>query len=179
MLKTIAIIGGVIVILVAGVLAYGATRPDTFQVQRSASIKAPPEKIFAFLDDFHRYADWSPYEKLDPGMKRTHTGAPNGKGAAYAWQSDGKAGIGRMEITDSTPSSKVMINLDFVKPFEAHNIVEFTLQPKGGDTTDVTWSMRGRSPYLFKVMGIFFDTDSLVGKDFETGLATLKTIAEK
>ncbi|TXL80316.1 SRPBCC family protein [Vineibacter terrae] len=178
MLKAIAIIGGVIVVAVAGVLVYAATRPDAFEVQRSASIKAPPEKIFPYLNDFHRFAEWSPYENLDPGMKRTHTGAPSGKGAAYAWVSDAKAGIGRMEIIESTPSSQVMINLDFVKPIEAHNVVAFTLQP-AGDATTVTWSMRGRSPYMFKVMSVFMDTDTLVGKDFETGLAALKTLAEK
>ncbi|TWT11479.1 SRPBCC family protein [Reyranella sp. CPCC 100927] len=178
MLKIISIIGGVIVIAIVGVLAYAATRPDTFRVQRSATIKAPPEKIFALLNDFHRYGEWSPYEKLDADMKRVHSGAPSGKGAAYAWESSGKAGIGRMEITESSPTSKIQINLDFVKPFTAHNKVEYTLQTKG-DATEVTWAMYGDSPYISKLMGVFFNFDKLVGDDFETGLATIKTIAEK
>ena len=178
MLRTLAIIGGVIVVAVVVVLIYAATRPDTFRVQRSASIKAPPEKIFALMNDFHRYGEWSPFEKMDPGMKRTYSGADTGKGAAYAWESSGKAGIGRMEITESSPSSKIQINLDFVKPFTAHNKVEYTLQPKG-DTTDVTWAMYGDSPYISKLMGVFFNFDKLVGNDFETGLANIKTIAEK
>lgn len=178
MLRTLAIIGGVIVVAVVVVLIYAATRPDTFRVQRSASIKAPPEKIFALMNDFHRYGEWSPFEKMDPGMKRTYSGADTGKGAAYAWESSGKAGIGRMEITESSPSSKIQINLDFVKPFTAHNKVEYTLQPKG-DTTDVTWAMYGDSPYISKLMGVFFNFDKLIGNDFETGLANIKTIAEK
>jgi len=177
MLKTLAIIGGVIVVVVVVLLIYAATRPDTFRVQRSASIKAPPEKVFALLNDFHRYGEWSPFEKMDPGMKRNYSGADSGKGAAYAWESGGKAGIGRMEITDSSPSS-IKINLDFVKPFTAHNKVEYTLQPKG-DATDVTWAMYGDSPFISKLMGIFFNFDKLVGGDFETGLANIKTIAEK
>jgi len=177
MLKTLAIIGGVIVVAVVIMLIYAATRPDSFRVQRSASIKAPPEKVFPLLNDFHRYGEWSPFEKMDADMKRTYSGANTGKGAAYAWESTGKAGIGRMEITDSSPSS-IKINLDFVKPFTARNKVEYTLQPKG-DTTDVTWAMHGDSPYISKLMGIFFNFDKLIGSDFETGLANIKAIAEK
>jgi uncharacterized protein YndB with AHSA1/START domain len=179
MIKTIAVI--VVLVLVAGigaVLALAATKPDTFRVERRASIKAPPEKIFAFLDDFHRYEAWSPYETLDPAMKRTYSGTANGRGAIYAWESNGKAGVGRMEIADASPPSKVRINLDFVKPFEASNIVEFTLEPKG-DLTNVTWAMHGPSPFFAKVMHVFFNMDSMVGRDFETGLANLKALTEK
>jgi uncharacterized protein YndB with AHSA1/START domain len=179
MLKTIAaVIAVVLVVGVAAILALAATKPDTFRVQRATNIKAPPEKIFALLDDFHRYQSWSPYEKLDPAMKRTYSGAGNGKGAVYAWESDGKAGVGRMEIVEASSPSKVTINLDFVKPFEAHNVVEFTLEPRG-QSTDVTWAMRGSSPFLAKVMHVFFNMDRMVGEDFETGLANLKALAER
>lgn len=179
MIKTIAVV--VVLLLVVGigaVLAFAATKPDTFRVERRTSIKAPPEKIFAFLNDFHRYEAWSPYEKLDPAMKRTYSGTANGRGAVYVWESNGKAGVGRMEIADASPPSKVRINLDFVKPFEASNVVEFTLEPRG-DLTNVTWAMHGPSPFFAKVMHVFFNMDSMVGKDFETGLANLKALMEK
>jgi uncharacterized protein YndB with AHSA1/START domain len=179
MIKTIAVV--VVLALVVGigaVLALAATKPDTFRVERRTSIKAPPERIFAFLNDFHRYEAWSPYEKLDPAMKRTYSGTANGRGAVYAWESNGKAGVGRMEIADASPPSKVRINLDFVKPFEASNIVEFILEPKG-DLTNVTWAMHGPSPFFAKVMHVLFNMDSMVGKDFETGLANLKALTEK
>jgi uncharacterized protein YndB with AHSA1/START domain len=175
MLKTIAI---VVVVLLASVLAYAATKPDTFRVQRATNIKAPPEKIFPFLNDLHRFGAWSPYEKKDPAMKRTFAGPASGKGAVYEWDGDKNVGKGRMEIADTTPPSKVAIKLNFDRPFEAHNIVEFTPVPKG-DSTDVTWAMDGPVPYVAKIMHVFFDMDSMIGKDFEAGLASLKTVAEK
>jgi uncharacterized protein YndB with AHSA1/START domain len=178
MLKIIGIVAGVVVVLVAGVLVYATTRPDAFRVERTASIKAPPDRIFALINDFRSWGSWSPYEKLDPNMKRSLSGAPSGMGAVYAWESEGKAGAGRMEITDASPPSKVAIKLDFTKPFEGHNWAEFTLDPKG-DTTTVTWAMHGPSPYVAKVLGIFVDMDRMIGRDFETGLANLKTLAEK
>ena len=99
-------------------------------------------------------------------------------GATYAWEGNNQAGKGRMEITESSPASKIVIKLDFDKPFEAHNIAEFTLEPKG-DSTIVTWAMHGPSPYVAKVMTLFFSMDDMVGKEFETGLANLKAVAEK
>ncbi len=179
MFKTIAIVVIVgLVIVVAALLSYAATKPDTLRVQRATSIKAPPEKIFALINDFHRWGSWSPYEKKDPAMKRTLSGAANGKGAVYEWDSDSNVGKGRMEIADTSSPSKVTINLDFTKPFETRNIVEFKLEPKGG-STNVTWVMHGRSPYIAKVIGIFVDMDNMIGKDFEAGLANLKTVAER
>lgn len=175
MLKTIAI---VVVVLIAGVLVFAATRPDAFRVERSVSIKAPPEKIYPYFDDFNRWAVWSPWEKLDPAMKRTFSGAPAGKGAVYAWQGNSKVGEGRMEILESSPSKKLLIKLDFIKPFEGHNTAEYTLTPSG-DTTQVTWAMYGPSTYVTKLMGVFVSMDSMIGKDFEAGLANLKAAAEK
>ena len=175
MIKIIAI---VVVVLLAGILVFAATKPDTFRVQRSSSIKAAPEKIFPFLNDLHSFGAWSPYEKKDPAMKRTFSGPASGKGAVYEWEGDKNVGKGRMEIADTAPPSNVTIKLDFVKPFEAHNIVVFTLEPKGA-FTEVTWAMQGPVPYVAKIMHVFLDMDSMVGKDFEAGLANLKTVSEK
>ncbi len=177
-MKTIAIIAAVLVLVVAAILVYAATRPDTFSVRRSASIKAAPEKIYALIDDFDRWSAWSPYEKKDPDMKRTRSGAQTGKGAVYAWDGNKDVGKGRMEIADTAPPSKVTIKLDFEKPFEAHNTVVFTIDPLG-DATNVTWAMTGRSPYIAKLIGIFIDMDNVIGKDFEAGLASMKTVAER
>lgn len=175
MFKTIAI---VVVVLIAGVLVFAATRPDAFRVERSVTIKAPPEKIYPYFDDFNRWAVWSPWEKLDPAMKRTFSGAPSGKGSVYAWKGNSKVGEGRMEILESSPSKKLLIKLDFIKPFEGHNTAEYTLAPSG-DSTQVTWAMYGPSTYVTKLMGVFVSMDSMIGKDFEAGLANLKAAAEK
>ena len=175
MLKTSLI---VVVVLIAAMLAFAATKPDTIRVERAMSIKAPPEKIFPFIDDFHRWGTWSPYETKDPAMKRTLSGAANGKGAIYEWDGNSDVGKGRMEITASSPPLKDTIKLDFIKPFEGHNIARFTLEPKG-DVTNVTWVMEGPAPFVSKVMQVFVNMDSMIGKDFEAGLANLKAIAEK
>ena len=175
MLKKIAL---AVVILVAAVLIFAATKPDVFRVQRAASIKAPPDKIFALINDFKSWPAWSPWEKKDPAMKKTFGAATSGKGATYAWEGNNDVGQGRMEIADSVAPSKVTLKLDFMKPFEAHNIVEFTLEPKG-DVTAVTWAMQGPTPYFAKIIHVFMDMDSMVGKDFETGLANLMAVAEK
>ena len=175
MLKTIAI---VVVVLVGALLAFAATKPDTFRVQRAASIKAPPEKIFPLINDLHSWGAWSPWEKLDPAMKRTHSGAASGKGAVYQWEGNGEVGAGRMEIVEASPPSAVRIKLDFLKPFEAHNFAEFTLEPKG-DATNVTWAMYGPNTYVSKLMSVFVSMDSMVGKYFESGLANLKAATEK
>lgn len=178
MRRIIGILVAVIVVGVAGVLAFAATKPDSFRVQRATSIKATPEKIFPLLNDLHNFASWSPYEKKDPAMKRTHSGAPSGKGAVYEWDGDKNVGRGRLAIADSTPPSKVTLDLDMLAPLKAHNIVEFTLEPKG-DTTHVTWAMNGQVPYVAKIVHVFLNVDKMVGQDFEAGLANLKAIAER
>jgi uncharacterized protein YndB with AHSA1/START domain len=144
-LKGIAIVVLALLVIAGGLLLFAATKPDTFQVQRTVTIKAPPEKIFALIGDVHRWGIWSPYEKLDPAMRRTLSGAAEGKGSIYEWDSDSRAGRGRMEITDASPPSQVTIKLDFVKPFESHNTVNFTLRPQG-ESTNVTWAMQGPIP---------------------------------
>ena len=178
MLRIVAYAAAAIAIVVAGILLYGATRPDTFRVQRTVNIKAPPDRIFALIDDLHRWAAWSPYEKKDPAMKRTFSGASTGKGAVYEWDGDKNVGKGRMEIIESARPTKILIKLDFIEPFEGHNTAEFTMEPKG-DNTVVTWAMYGPSAYMMKVMGIFMKMDTMIGNDFEAGLAALKAAAEK
>jgi hypothetical protein len=175
--KALKISALVAVVLVLGVLAFAATKPDIFRVQRAATIKAPPEKVQAMLTDFRNWRAWSPWEKLDPAMKRTYGGAEKGKGATYAWEGNGDVGVGRMEITDVTPS-RVALDLDFTKPFAANNKVEFALEGKG-ELTNVTWTMRGPIPYVAKVVHVVFDMDGMVGGQFETGLANLKRLTEK
>ncbi len=176
MIDTIAIVAAV---LFGALLIYAAIQPNLFHVRRSVSIKASPERIFALINDFHNWDAWSPYEKMDPAMRRVFHGAHRGNGAVYEWESESnKPGIGRMEIIESSPSSKIVIQLDLAKPIEAINIVEFTLASEG-DQTIVNWDMRGPNPYIGKLIGIFYDRDSMVGRDFEQGLANLKTIAER
>ena len=174
MLRLIAF---VIAFLVAAVLIYASTRPDTFRVERSTHIKAPPAKIYAVMSDFRRFPEWSPYEHRDPAMKRTLGAVTSGPGALYKWTGNSQVGSGRMEITAVSPPSSVTIKLDMIKPMEGHNIVEFTLTPDG-DSTTVTWAMHGPSPFISRLIGIFINMDRMIGTDFETGLATLKTSIE-
>jgi hypothetical protein len=178
MLKTLGVIAIVVAVIVAGILIYAATRPDSFTVKRTATIKAPPDRLYGLISDLHGWAAWSPYEKKDPDMKRTFGGAPHGKGAVYEWDGNKNVGAGRMEIVEAAPSGKIVIKLDFLKPFEGHNTAEFAIDPQG-DNSNVTWSMYGPSNFMFKVMGIFMDMDKMIGNDFATGLANLKTVAEK
>lgn len=175
MLKTIVII---IVVLIAAVLIFAATKPDSFRIERAVTIKAPPEKIFALINDFHQWEAWSPWEKIDPALKRTYSGAASGVGAVYEWDGNKDIGQGRMEIIESLPPSMAVLKLDFVKPFEAHNNVEFTLTPQA-DSTLVTQAMYGPSPYISKLMTLFFSMDKMVGEKYEEGLANLKASAEK
>jgi hypothetical protein len=178
-MPTVAIIVVVVILVLIGILLLlAATKPDAFRIQRSARIKAPPEKVYPLINDFHNWGSWSPWEKLDPAMQKTHSGPANGLGAVYEWEGNKQVGKGRMEITEAVPSSKVTIKLDFFKPFEAHNTAEFTLAGQG-DATNVTWAMLGKQPFMFKVMSLFMSMDKMIGKDFETGLANMKAIAEK
>jgi hypothetical protein len=177
MLKTLAIIAVIVVVVIAGILIYAATKPDSFRVQRTVSIKAAPDKIYRLIDDFKAWGVWSPYEKKDLSMKKSFGAVTAGKGATYAWEGDKNVGQGSMEMLESSPQ-KVLIKLDFLKPFEAHNMAEFILVPKG-DTTDVTWAIYGPSPFMSKVIGTFMNLDKMIGGDFEKGLADLKAAAEK
>lgn len=173
MLKTLLI---VVVAAVGIVLVYAATRPDTFRVERSVRIAAPPQRIYALIDNLHRFNMWNPYERKDPQTKGRYSVREAGPGAIYAWDSD-KVGVGQMEIVDVAEPSRVTMNLDFIKPFEAHNVADFTLTPVG-DATEVTWAMHGPAPSVSKLIQVFVSMDTMVGKDFEDGLNNLKTLAE-
>src|SRR6266403_679333 len=178
MFEIIVIIGIVLVVAVAIILILAATKPDGFSVQRVITVQAPPEGIFPFINDFHQWGSWSPYENKDPAMKRSYSGAASGNGAVYAWEGNRNVGSGRMEIMDASAPSKIVIKLDFFTPFEGHNTAEFTMLPQG-DATNVTWLMHGPSPFMGKIMHVFINMDRMVGKDFEIGLANLKRLAEK
>ena len=173
MFKKIAI---VIVALIAGICIFAATKPDTFHFERATTINASPEKVEPLLTDFHKWQAWSPWEKLDPNMKRTYSGAESGTGAIYAWEGNSDVGAGRMEITSAMPT-QIDIDLDFTAPMATSNKTKFVLTPSANATT-VTWSMDGPMPYMSKLMTVFVSMESLLSKDFETGLASLKAAAE-
>lgn len=175
MLKKILLI---LLVLVIAVLGYAATQPDSFAVERTISINAAPEKVFANVNDFHAWENWSPWAKLDPAMKTTYGGPAAGVGASYEWAGNSDVGSGKMEITDATPSSSVTIKLDFLTPIESHNTTVFTMTPTATGT-DVIWKMSGPANYMTKVMTTFASMDKMVGGDFERGLQQLKTLSEK
>ncbi len=173
MIKTILIVAAV---GIAGLLSYAASKPDTFTVQRSTSIKAPADKLHALINDLHQFNTWNPYNLKDPNVKGSYRGPATGPGAGYDFEGNKDVGKGSIEITGST-TDKVSMRLDMIEPFEGHNQVEFTLAPDAGGT-QVTWAMRGPAPFMYKLMGTFIDMDRMIGRDFETGLANLKTKAE-
>jgi uncharacterized protein YndB with AHSA1/START domain len=175
MLKIILL---VIALLIAGVLIFAATKPDVFRVERKAVIEAPPEKLFVLINDFKQWGPWSPWEKKDPAMKRSFGANSAGQGATYAWQGNKDVGQGSMEIVESVTPSRIRLKLDFVQPFEAHNVVTFTLTPQGKGT-EISWAMEGPVPYFAKIIHVFINMDAMVGGDFEAGLASLKTLTEK
>jgi uncharacterized protein YndB with AHSA1/START domain len=180
MFEIIAVLAVVLAIAIAIVLILAATKPDTLRVQRAAVVKAPPEKVFSLINDFHQWTTWSPWENKDPAMQRTYSGSASGRGAVYAWDGNRNVGAGRMEILDASSPSKIIIKLDFFKPFEGHNTAEFTMLPQGdAATTNITWVMHGPAPFMSKVMQVFMNMDNMIGKDFEIGLANLKRLTEK
>lgn len=171
-------ITGVLLLALALVLGWAATQPDNFRVERAITIDAPPERIFPLINDYRTWALWSPWEKKDPGMQRTHSGANQGVGAVYEWSGNREVGSGRMEIIESVPESRIAIDLHFVTPFEARNTTEFVLEPRDGSTV-VTWAIYGPSPFISKLMGLFMSMDTMIGGDFEAGLAAMKKLAEQ
>jgi uncharacterized protein YndB with AHSA1/START domain len=175
MIKQLLLVVLAIVAIIAGRAMF---IPGTFSVQRSITVQAPPEKIFPLLNDFQRFSQWSPWQQLDPAMTSQISTPSAGPGAVYEWRGNSKAGSGRMEILASKPSSSVRVKLDFLEPFESHNITDYSLTPTGAGTT-VTWEMHGPSTLPSKLMQVFVSMDKMVGGDFERGLASIKAIAEK
>jgi hypothetical protein len=166
-----------VLVLVALLVLVVSTRPSHFHVERSARVAAPPAVIFPLINDFHRWPSWSPWEKLDPGMKREYSGSPEGEGAAYDWSGNDDVGVGSMRITDSQPPARVAIALEFKKPWQATNTTLFSVAPEASGST-VTWGMDGESNFVFKAVGLFMNMDEMVGKDFEAGLQNLQGVAE-
>lgn len=165
-------------LLLVLIVILAAIKPNTLRVERSIEISAPPEKIFALLDDFHQWPQWQPQDRDDPTMQRTFSGAASGVGAVSGWQGKGSTGSGRMEIVESVPDENVTVEADFEKPFKVHNVNQFTLAPEGR-ATRVTWTMEGTNLFVMKVMSVFLNMDRMAGKHFEQGLQNLKTAAEK
>jgi hypothetical protein len=154
-----------------------ATRPSDFRVSRSAEMSATPIAAFEQVNDFHNWDNWSPWAKLDPNCKNTFEGPSSGRGARFSWSGNNKIGAGRMTITDSRPGEFVGINLEFLRPFKATNTAEFTFEPQGNQTL-VTWSMLGKKNFVMKAFGLFMSCDDMLGKQFDKGLASMKTIVE-
>jgi hypothetical protein len=171
MLKKIAL---ALVLILVGLAVFVATRPAEFRIVRSRTVAAPPDVVHAYVNDLHKWPEWSPWEKLDPAMKREYSGAPAGPGAAYHWSGNDDVGEGRMTITDSRPPQSVTIRLEFLKPFAATNTTQFDFAPSGSGT-NVTWAMTGHNNFMAKAFSAFMDMDEMVGADFEKGLAGLDT----
>lgn len=174
MLKLIAL---AVVLLLAVILIYAATKPDLFHVERDIDIKAPPEKIFGLINDFRQWEAWSPYNK-DPAMKGTYSTNTSGKGAHYAWEGNKDVGQGEITITDTTPPREIDMELHMIKPFEGRNHVVFSIEA-AGDSTKVTWALEDQHTYFLKILSMFINMDKMIGNDFEVGLAKLKAVAEK
>jgi hypothetical protein len=164
-------------VVVAVFLVVVATRPSHFHVERSTTIAAPCDVVFPFINDFHRWPTWSPWEKLDPAMKREYSGPPAGTGAAYDWSGNDDVGVGRMSITDSQAPGRVAIALEFKQPWQASNETLFRLVPEGNGAR-VTWGMDGENSFMLKAVSLFMNMDGVVGKDFEAGLANLRRVTE-
>lgn len=171
-------IGLGLVAVIAVFLIVVSLQPADFRIERSARIEAPAPVVYGLVTDFKQWDEWSPWSKLDPAMKKTLSGAPQGKGAVYEWSGNDQVGEGRMEITSVTPERKVTIKLDFLKPFPASNTTYFELAPSG-DAVDFTWSMTGKNDFMGKAFGLVMNMDKLVGGDFEKGLSDLKRLAER
>lgn len=176
-MSTIVGIVVVVLVVIGALLAYAATRPSEFRIERSATVSAPPDTVFAVINDLHQWSLWSPFEKYDPNTKKTYEGPRSGPGASYAWNGNDKAGEGRMTILESKPCERVTIKLEFTRPFTATNQVNFVLAPADGGTR-VSWIMDGKNNFMMKVMCIFMNMDKMVGKDFEEGLANLGRLSQ-
>jgi uncharacterized protein YndB with AHSA1/START domain len=164
------------VVAVIGIIALiAATKPDEWTIQRQEAIPGAPAKVFAYMDDLHKFNEWSPWAKLDPAIKLTYAGPASGSGANCSWEGNGKVGVGKMTITESRPNELVRYRFDFYKPLKCTNTHEFTLKPEGSQTL-VTWTAKGNAPFVFKLMLVFASADRMMGDNFERGLANLKAV---
>lgn len=180
MIKTLLLgLLGVAAFAIAALLAYAATRPDVFRVERSVTIAAAPDAIRPLINDMQRFNTWNPFNKKDPSMKGSYRGPTAGPGAAFDFDGNQNIGKGSLQIVEPTGPNRVSMTLDMTAPMETHNLIDFTLAPQDAGRTKVTWAMQGATPFIGKVMGVIFDMDKMVGGDFEAGLAELKTLAER
>jgi uncharacterized protein YndB with AHSA1/START domain len=170
-------IAAAFIVIVVVLVVIIATRPTDFRVTRRTTIAASPAVVFALVNDFHEWAKWSPWDKMDPSMERTFDGSPSGVNAVYAWTGNSKVGEGRMTILESKPAERIRIELAFIKPFKATNTAEFTFKSDGNKTA-VEWSMSGKHNFIMKAICLVMDMDKMVGGDFEKGLAAMKATAE-
>ncbi len=170
-------IAAVLAAVVAAILAFAATKPDSFRVERSVVVAASPEKVFPYLEDPKKTVEWSPWEKKDPNLKKTFSGAAKGKGAVYEWDGNKDIGAGRLEITEVVPNAKVVMDLHFLRPMEGRNVAAYVVTPKEGGC-EVAWSIEGPMPFMSKLVSVFMDMDKMIGAEFEKGLGDLKALAE-
>ena len=178
MIKKILLYGLVAIVLIITIFCLVvAMQPAHYTVERSATINAPAPVVFAQVNDFHKWEAWSPWEKIDPNIKKEFSGAAAGTGAVYSWAGNNDVGEGRMTITDSRPGDLIKIKLEFVKPFTATNATDFIFTPQGNQTA-VKWTMEGDNNFIGKAFGLFMSMDKMVGNDFEKGLAQMKSVAE-
>jgi len=174
MLTNILIVLAVVVVVFVVIVAM---RPSEFRVERSAAMSAPAPAVFAWVNDLHKWQEFSPWAKLDPAAKATFSGSSDGVGAVFEWAGNKQVGEGRMTIIESRPNELIRFRLDFLKPFAATNTAEFTFKPDG-DQTVVTWSMTGKNNFMFKAVGLFMNCDKIVGAQFDQGLANLKGLVD-
>lgn len=175
--KAILAIFVVLVLVVVVFCVVVALQPEDFKITRTATMNAAPDKVFEQVNDFHKWEVWSPWAKIDPAMKTTYSGTPSGTGSSYSWVGNDQVGEGRMTMIESHPHDNVRIDLEFIKPFAAKNLTEFTLKPEG-DKTDVTWTMTGKNNFPAKAFSLIMNMHKVVGGDFEKGLEQMKTVVE-
>jgi len=168
---------GIVVAAIAILVIVIATRPSDFALARTSTMAAPAATVFAQVNDFHKWTAWSPWENIDPALKREYSGPDAGAGAHYHWIGNSKVGEGQMTITESKPGELVRIKLEFIKPFAATNDTTFTFKPEANGTL-VTWTMTGKNGFMSKAFDLFMNMDKMVGRDFEKGLASMKTVSE-
>lgn len=178
MIKVLKVAGAGLVLAVVVVLALAAGKPDEFRVERKVTVAASPAKIFPWLEDPRRTVEWSPWEKKDPNLRKTFSGAARGVGAVYEWDGNKDIGAGRLEIVEVEAPRKVVIDLHFLRPMEGRNVVRYEVTPVVGGS-EVSWSIQGPMPFLSKVICVFMNMDKMIGGEFEKGLGDLKTLAEK
>jgi uncharacterized protein YndB with AHSA1/START domain len=178
MRKKILIVLGVLALLVVVFLVVVALQPSTYRVSRTALIAAPPASVFPHVNEVRKWEGWNPWGKLDPAMKLTYDGPASGQGASYAWVGNNQVGEGKMTVTESRPNELVRFKLEFFKPMAGTSDAEFTFKPEGNNQTAVTWSMSGENNFIAKAMCLFMNMDTMIGGQFEKGLASMKSAVE-